>query len=202
MPGFYEYFSDKDFEEGRKLLLEAIDNDRKKTTDVKKQGFLFELSQHPINTVEDLLEVDYLYNDGNLRSYEEVSFRNSYNATQKKRDNYDEIRHKNNVKHYIIPFIVTFIVTLLIIRNIIIGPIFALTFAFIAAYIGMIVGYKKNVEIAKSLYITKEDPRVKDEIHKKNAAITAGVTSAVIIFKHLKKAVKNVQNVDSWEEMK
>lgn len=202
MPGFYEYFSDKDFEEGRKLLLEAIDNDRKKTTDVKKQGFLFELSQHPINTVEDLLEVDYLYNDGKLRSYEEVSFRNSYNATQEKRDNYDEIRHKNNAKHFVIPFVVTFIGVLVIVRDIICGPILALPLAFIAAYIGMIVGYKKNVDIAKSLYITKEDPRVRNEIHKKNAAIAAGVTSAVIISKHLKKAVKNVQNVDSWEEMK
>lgn len=202
MSGFYEYFSDKDFEEGKRLLLEAIENDRKNTSDIKKQGFLFELSQHPINSIKDLQEVDYLYNDGKLRSYEEVSFRNSYIAVQNKRDNYDEIRHKRNTKYFLIPFFVTFTITLIIIRDIIFGPLLALLFGFIAAYIGGIKGYNKNIQKAEEYYIPKDDPRVQDEILKKKVAIASGIAAGVSIGRHAKKVHKDFINVDGWKEMK
>lgn len=192
MPGFYEYFSDKDFEEGKRLLLEAIDNDRRTTSDVKKQGFLFELSQRPINSVEDLLEVDYLYNDGKLRSYEEVSFKKSYSATEDNRKNYNQIRHKNNAKYFLIPFFVSLIVSIIILHNCPLWPLLSLAIAFIAAFIGGIRGYDKNIQKAKEYYIPQNDPRVEEEKFKKKIAIAAGVTSAINISKHAKKKLTKI----------
>lgn len=202
MSGFYEYFSDKDFEEGKKLLLETIENDRKSTSDVKRQGFLYELSQRKINTVEDLVELDYLYNNGKLRSYEEVSFRNSYLSTEDNRNNYDQIRHKRNIKYFLIPFFVSSTISIIVLHKFPLWPLLSPTIGLIAAFIGCIKGYDKNIKKAHEYYIPDNDPRVEDEKLKKKIAIAAGITSGITITKHAKKSVKSITNVDSWKEMK
>lgn len=185
--------------EGRELLRKEISKDRDSSTDQNRIKKLNELLTIPIRTLDELEYVDFLYDNGKLRYESEIK---EWNSVKNAMSNFDEIRHKNNRRAFLIPLIVVFIISQFIIRDIIIGPVLGLVFGLIAAIIGSIISYTKNIELAKRLHIPDNDPRVQDEVNKKRGAIIAGIGSAVIIGNHAKKKLKEITNVDGWSEMK
>jgi hypothetical protein len=189
------------FKESKDALVEEIKNDMNETDNILRKKILESLLKRPIFSIDDLVKLDYLYNDGNLRTDEEASYMEHYFATKNKRENYDHERHKINTIAFMVPFSIIFILCCVWFNNIIATPL-SLLFGLIAGFIGMIVGYSINIKKAEEYCISPNDPRVKDEIAKRRTAIIAGITSGTIVGNHAKNTVKGVTNVDGWSEMK
>ena len=189
------------FKESKEAIVEEIKNDMNETDNILRKKILESLLKRPIFSIDDLVKLDYLYNDGNLRTDEEASYMEHYFATKDKRENYDRERHKVNTIAFMVPFSIIFILCCILFNNIIATPL-SLLFGLIAGFIGMIIGYSINIKKAEEYCISPDDPRVKDEIAKRRTAIIAGITSSAIVGNHAKNAIKGVVNVDSWSEMK
>ena len=191
----------KEFEQERDRLVEEIRQDMNETDNILRKKILESLLRRPLFVIDDLVKLDYLYNDGNLRSDEEADYMEHYFATKDKRENFDHERHKVNTIAFLVPFLTVFVLCCIIFDNVITTPL-SLLFGLIAGFIGMIIGYSINIKKAEEYCISKNDPRVQDEIAKRRTAIIAGMTSGSIVGHHAKKTVKDVTNVNSWSKMK
>lgn len=189
------------FSEAKESLINTITQDKNETTNILRKMILESLLKRPIFTIDDLVKLDYLYNDGNLRSDEEADYMEHYFATKDKRENYDSERHKINTIAFWVPFLVVFILFCIIFHDILLTPV-SLLFGLIAGLIGMIIGHSINIKKAEEYCISKSDPRVKDEIAKRRTAIIAGISSGVAVGHHAKNTIKDIANVDGWSEIK
>ena len=189
------------FTKEKNEFIKIIENDINSTSDIVRKMVLKEYLKNPLNNTEDLKHLIWLYNDGKLRTNEEVSMQKYYSSTENSRNNYNNERHSRNIAYFLIPFTVTLIVSCIIFNDVMLFPI-ALIFALIAAFVGQIIGYNRNIRKAREYCIPDDDPRVIDEKKKFKVGIASGVVSAGVIGHHIKKGVKDITNVDSWEEMK
>lgn len=162
------------------------------------------LLQTEIKNETDYERLQFVYNDGKLRSNEEVNDYDWQIQCQKYRENFNTERHKVNIIAFFLPFTLTFTFFTALLwkswRYISLLP--SAFLAFIAGHIGMIVGYKINLSNAELYGIPKDDPAVKAERIKKTSAVIGGAVAAGSIIHHTKSAVKDITNVDGWKEMK
>ena len=189
----------EDFNNRRENLRNKILNDRNSTDDYVRKKVLTELLNIPIITEADYKRVDFMYNNGRLRTNEEVHNYDLIHTYQTRKQEYDKSRHKTNALAFWLPFLPTLIIFCLIFNDIMFFPV-ALLFALIAGYIGMMIGYKTNVDNAKNFELPADDPSVIDEKRKFTSSVVGGAVAAGSIIHNTKKAVKDVANVDSWKE--
>ena len=193
------------FQKAKKELLETIKEDLDNSENILRKKVLESLLRRPILDEDDLVKLDFLYNDGNLRNDEEASYMERYFNTKRKRENFNEERHKVNTIAFIVPFTTVTIIMCIVISKSFFFPLYliiALVPGLVAGLIGSIIGYSTNIRNAKEYCISDDDPRLKEEILKRKAAIAAGITSSIIIGHHAKKDLKELTNVESWSEMK
>lgn len=187
------------FNNRRDILKNEIINDRDLTDDYVRKKVLTELLNIPIITEADYERVDFMYNNGRLRTNEEVHNYDLIHTYQTRKQEYDKSRHKTNALAFWLPFLPTLIIFCLIFNDIMFFPV-ALLFALIAGYIGMMIGYKTNVDNAKNFGLPADDPSVIDEKRKFTSSVVGGTVAAGSIIHNTKKAVEDVANVDSWKE--
>ena len=192
----------KKFEAEKRVLLSDIKNHLKYTDDIIKKKVLQELLKHPVNEQKDLDRLAYLYNDGELRSNEEIKKYDKYIANQKARDNFEKDRHKINILCSLVPCLIGIAVGFLVFNIPILNVLFAIVFGSLFGLLGSMLGNKINIESANSIGIPDDDPRVVDEKRKRAVGIAASAISGVAISKHAKQAAKDFLNVDSWKELK
>lgn len=190
------------FISAKENLTNNILSDLKNTEDLIRKKVLEALLKRKVENIDDYVKLDYLYNDGKLRSNEEVDYMERYFKYQKERENYSEECKKVNLFAYLLPFVFVFIITCVAVNDIVMGPVVGLLFGLIAALIGTSVGHSINIDNAEEYGINKNDPRVVKEINKRRAAIAAIIGVTITTAHHTKNAVKDVINVDSWKEMK
>lgn len=183
-------------------LIKSIITDMNKTDDLIRKKVLEALLKRKVETIDDYIQLDYLYNDGKLRSSEEADYMERYFKYQNERNNYDKERHKINTLSFVIPFLSIFFITCAATNNIIFGIPLGLLFGLSGALIGMSIGYSINIKKANEYGMPHNDPRVVQEINKRRASILAIIGVTITTAHHTKNAVKDVINVESWKEMK
>ena len=192
-----------DFEIRKEYLVNRITEDFNETSDVVRKKVLEQILKLPITDDFQYADVDFLYNDGNLRSNSEVIYRKRYLATQKKRTKYDSEVRMTNILAFTIPFIlITFVVGVGCNDLGIVGLIIALIPGLMSGIIGSIIGHTINIDNAKLYCIPDNDPRVIKEKSKRVGDVIVGIGTAASLGKHTKKAVKDITSVDRWQEMK
>lgn len=187
------------FKRRKENLRNKILIDRNSTDDYVRKKVLTELLNIPIIIEADYERVDFMYNNGRLKTNEEVHSYDLIHTYQTRKQKYDKSRHKTNALAFWLPFLPTLIIFCLIFNDIMFFPV-ALLFALIAGYIGMMIGYKTNVNNAKNFELPADDPSVIDEKRKFTSSVVGGAVAAGSIIHNTKKAVKDVTNVDSWKE--
>lgn len=190
------------FNQVKEYLFSVIYEDWDKTEDIIRKKVLENLLERKIETIDDLAKLDFLYNDGKLRTNEEADYIERFFKYQKERENFDQHCHKVNVYSFLIPFFCVFIITCLFAQDIIFGPLLGLTFGLFASLIGAYIGHDSNIQDAEEYCVPNDNPRLRNEILNKKAAIMAIISSSVVTGHHIKKAIKDIANVDGWKEMK
>lgn len=190
------------FNSEKRQLIKQMEYDLETTRDIIKRKVLAELLNKRMLSQQELDEVKFLYNNGKLRSEEEIRKHKIFMMHEKDRENYDNERHKINTLAFFLPFLIVGGITFFLCNDIIFGIPLGLLFGLSAGFIGMLFGYDINIENAKTYGIPDNDPRVQDEKLKKKIGIASGVAAGVSMYHNTKKAVKDIGNVDSWSQMK
>lgn len=186
----------------QEALITKMKKDRETTSDLIRQKVLDKLlSMRTINQTE-LDRVKFLYNNGKLRSNEEVEDYDRKITYEKERENYNKERHSVNFAAFMIPFLAVGLITMIACNDILFGLPLGLLFGLMAGFFGMLIGYSININKAKEYGIPDDDPRVQDEKLKRKIGIASGVAAGISIYHNTKNTVKDIKNVDSWKEMK
>lgn len=183
-------------------LKEIIRDDMENTSDTIRKKILYNLCRRIIETKDDLQEVDFIYNNGKLRSNEEVEYYKKWKANEENRNNFNDERHTRNVLCFILPFFITFILICACLGDFALGAPIALVIALFTAMIGSIIGNSINISKAKEYCIDDDDPRLQSEKIKLDIGITSTILTGYSIGRHTKQSGKDLLNVDSWKEMK
>lgn len=154
-------------------------------------------------TKEDLNVLEYLYNDGNLRTtaeFEDV-FNYRYAEKQNYHLDYDEECKKRNIIAALFPPLIIFFVLMFgtSLHENILGLVICLLAALVVALISMTAGHAMNVNDAKDYGISADNPRVIHERNQRDIGIASTIIATHSIYKNTKKAVKDIFNVDSWK---
>lgn len=117
---------------------------------------------------------------------------------------YDEERHFTNTITIIFPFMIVFSICVgpLCSNFSYIGILIALVPSLTLTMICMIIGYTINISRAKHYNLPDDDPSVQEERTKRVGAIISSVVTGISTGRHIKKAIKDIENVDGWKEMK
>jgi len=183
-------------------LKEIIRDDMESTSDIVRKKVLDNLCRRIIETKDDLQEVDFIYNDGELRSNEEVEHYKKWKANEKNRNNFNDERHTRDMLWFILPFFITFILVCVCLGDFTLGAPIALVIALFASMIGSIIGNCINISKAKEYCMDDDDPRLQSEKIKRDVGITSTILTGYSAGKHVKQSGKDLLNVDSWKEMK
>ena len=186
------------------VLKNKISASAEKCSDRVDKIVLENLLNTEVSSEADYNRLLFMYNDGKLRSNDEVLEYDWQIECQKRIKNYDYERHKVNIIAFFAPFLSVFaIVSVLLWKPLwFIGMYIALFFAFIAGGIGMIIGYRINISNAKFYGMSDLDPRVQAERTKLGVGITGTIGAAGYTAHSAKKAIKDITNVDGWKEFK
>lgn len=189
-----------EFNNRKENLRNRIKNDINSTDDYVRKKVLEQILNIPIFVESDYERVSFMYNNGRLRSNDEVhnfDLKKTYHTRQAQ---YNKVRHRTNAIAFWVPFWIAFLLFAALFKDIIFLPV-ALLFALIAGYIGMMIGYSINIDEAKAYELPPNDPAVVDEKRKLTTSAIDGAIAAGYIVHNTKKAVKDVTNVDSWKEL-
>lgn len=156
---------------------------------------------------EDLEYRTWLYNEGKLRSNWEVE---DYNRIKKKEayrngTNFDTSSKVTNVACFLIPF--TICIAVIMSKPdasalwFIYLPVAVLVACFFS-FISMMLGYSLNISRGKRKGLPESDIRLQNERAKRNIGAVSGAVAGASVYRHTKKAVKDIANVDSWKELK
>lgn len=192
----------RDFEEAVRRLKSAIKQDMENTDDNVRKKVLENLYQRSIHTQTALCELDYLYNDGHLRTNEEVKIHNEWKQYSTQRENYNEECHKRNILYWLIPFIIVFVIVMCIFDWFILGIPIALIAGLVAAVIGSLIANSINIKRGEDYHVDEFDTRFQQEKLNKKIGIASSIAAGYSIGKNTKRATKDLLNVDSWKEMK
>lgn len=192
----------EEFKNAVECLRNIIQSDLYSTDDEIRKEVLKGILSKPVYTEKQLADVDFLYNDGKLRSNEEVNFHYEWKQFAPQRENYDKECHKRNVICWIVPFIVAFTITMCCFGWYFLGIPFALLAGLFASLIGGSIGSCINVKNGRKYCMSESDPRLKREKLNQKVAIASTIAAGYSIGKNTKQAAKDIVNVDSWKEMK
>ena len=206
------YVSDEELKEQEQIIKDnfiikkdelrnRIKNDMDATDDCIRKKVLNEILNIPIFVESDYERVKFMYNNGRLRTNSEVHNYDLSKTYTTRRQEYDRSRHKTNIIAFWGPFIPTMVIFCLIFNDIMFFPV-ALFFALIAGFIGMMIGYKINIDDAKTYELPPNDPSVVDEKRKFTSGVVGGIGAAGSIVHNTKKTVKDISNVDDWKKRK
>lgn len=117
---------------------------------------------------------------------------------------YNTERHFVNTVAFCVPFTITFIACVIPLYKALwyIGIPIAIIPSGIIGIIGSIIGHTINIHRAEYYELEKDDEQVEDERLKRKISIASGVVAAVSIGNNAKNAIKDIENVDGWKEMK
>lgn len=186
----------------REALMTKMKKDRETTDDLIRQKVLDKLLSIRIANQVDLNRVKFLYNDGKLRSNEEVESYDKQFIYEKERMNFDQERHKVNFAAFVIPFLSVGLITMIACDDILFGMPLGLLFGLIGGFFGTLIGYKINIDKAKEYGIPDDNPSVQNEKLKHKIGVASGITAGISIYHNTKNTIKDIKNVDSWKEMK
>lgn len=180
---------------------EIISLERDTTPELQEVNKVFitemkKLLQEKIESEEDYKFIVWKYNNGFLRTQDEISNYYKYKINQEylQSGQYDRDRHSNNLLAYICPFILTFslVMTLLYKKINLFALPFALMAALIAAIIGSIISYSDNIKTAKMLNIPDSYTGVREERLKRTTAFVGLGAATIKGAKDTKKHIKNI----------
>ena len=180
-------------------LINRIKKDRDETEDYVRQRVLDEILYRGAYTEADYDRMKFMYNNGYLRSNQEVEEYNSYQRYTKERENYSHKCKKNNFIGFWLPFWIVFIIFCLILHDIIFLPV-ALLFGLIAGFIGLMHGYKTNINNAKKYGMSPDDPYVQNEKAKYRTGVVSGTVALGSMIHNTKKSSKELFDVESWKK--
>lgn len=191
-----------DFDKLKDEIICILKTDLCSRTNVSEKSFVNYLLNEKISNYDELNRIIFAYNDGDLRSYEEL---NNYDNKKKHwflYKNYNFVRHLINTACLLVPFGLMLNKTLKMSKNnILLFPI-GLTLSLFVSYICGMFGYTLNIGLASYCGIAEDDPKVCSERIKRKLGIFAGAVGGISTIKHTKKNIKDITNVDSWKEMK
>lgn len=206
------YVSDEELKEQEQIIKDdfiikiaelrnKIKEDMDLTDDSIRKKVLKEIYYIPIITEADYDRVVFMYDNGRLRTNEEVHNYDLIHTYHIRKQEYDKSRHKVNSLAFWLPFLPTLIIFCLIFNDIMFFPV-ALLFALIAGFIGMMIGHKINIDDAKIYELPANDPSVIDEKRKFTSGVVGGIGAAGSIVHNTKKTIKDISTVDGWKKMK
>ena len=196
----------KDMQEANMALNRSITYSLIDEKSVVKQKVLKTMIR-PFTTKEDLEYRKWLYNDGKLRSNWDVEEYKRQHKFSKYRNstNFNTSSKITNILSFLIPLILCMLFIMskpgamdMWLFSI---PIAILVSCFFC-YISMMIGYSININRGKRNGLSDSDPRMTDERHKRNIGAVTGAVTGVSTYRHAKKSVKEVLDVDNWKVMK
>lgn len=188
-----------EFKSRRDELKNKIQKDRDETEDYVRKRVLDGILCRSMFTESDYERTKFMYNDGRLRSNEEVANYDRFQSYTKERANYTKECKKNNAIGFWIPFLIVFIFFCLLFHDIMFLPV-SLLFGLIAGFIGLMIGYKTNIRNAKTYGVSSDDPVLKNEKAKFSTGVISGTVAAGLIIHNTKKNAKELMDVNSWEK--
>lgn len=197
----------REFDRKKERLFKSLKSEASKCSG-SDRAFIESLVKTEIRNDRDIerLEAKYrafVLHHGNMPMVEqEMKMYDSIND----RNDYESSRHVVNFLHFLVPFVAVFCLIFFPLQKesgvwFLTAPV-ALIGGGFAALIGMIIGYSVNIARAGEYGLADDDPMVMDERRKRTAGIIATIVSGGSIFRHTKKTVKDIENVDGWKEMK
>lgn len=161
------------------------------------------LTSKEIHNKDDYDEVVFIYNEGVLKTKEEVD---EYKYL-KNLSKFDNSRHIVNFCFFFFPFAIVFCLIFFGVKDFIdlwfLGIPLSLIPAGFISIITMIIGYNINISNAKYIYnLDDDEPSVQKEVMKKKMGILSAIVSGAVITHNTKKGLKEISDVDSWKEMK
>lgn len=182
----------------RAYITERLKTDYENSSDVNKKAYLYYLLRIDITDERKFQRVIFAYNDGNLRSYEELAIYDKQHKHYFIFSHFNIIRHLINLFFILTPFGIMMKKTLKV-DNILLIP-FGLLLSLILAYIGSLIGCTININLADSCGIAETDGMVAKEKFKRKVGIYSGIFSFFSISHHAKKSIKDIADVDSWKK--
>lgn len=155
----------------------------------------------PYDTREALQSAEWLYNDGKLRTQEEIHSDPLERYFNSNYGHFNVTRHIVNLFSFLIPFIITVTIVSIAIDFPLVGVPIGLLAGLFFGYIGMLIGYSINKSNARDLGL-ENTPAYQEEDSKQKIGIASGLLAGRSIYKHTKGAAKDIMNVDGWKEMK
>ena len=146
----------------------------------------------------------WLFNNGKLRTNEEVNSHEKEIYNAKHREVYDAERHLITFLSCIISFILTFVISALALP----ADLDELRFV-IAAWLGLIggligsaIGHTINIANAEDYGLPLSHPSVEKERIARGIDIAGVAIGSASAIKNAKNAAKDITNVDGWKEFK
>ena len=175
-----------------------------KSNDVIDKQVFKNLYKTEIKDEKDYERLCFMFNNGKLRSNDEISDYDWQIKCQNYKDNFNYERHKVNLIAFFLPFTITFTLVTAVLwkRWWFLSLLPSSLLAFLFAYFGMMIGYKVNLSNAELYGLSNSDPGVEAEKLKYKAGIFGGVIAAGKSIHDTKSAVKDITNVDGWKEFK
>lgn len=183
---------------------------KKRTSNSEIINHLDRLINIPVRSSEDLQEKIYWFNDGNLRSREEVLEKESRERMEfysTHSEIYSSECDKRNRRYGIISFIIGFCFTMVCCSSEFGGLSDSLTWVILtlpAIWVGLlfviiaeIISHKKNIKKADELGISND--KVRKEKTSLHIYEGGGLFSAFKIFGSLQDNIKHINDPDSWE---
>lgn len=185
------------------ILNHHIQSTLNSCNDILTKKVLQSIMEIAPETEEALSTKEWLYNNGNLRSNEEVSMHEKEIYNAKHKDEYDSERHFVTLLSTIIAFFMVFGLSILALPADLeeLRIVIALVLGLIGSLIGSALGHTINISNAENYGIPSSHPSVKKEKLARGLDIAGASISAVSVIKNTKMAAKDVANVDGWKEM-
>lgn len=147
---------------------------------------------------------EWLFNNGYLHTNEEVNAREKdiYNA--KHRETYDAERHLVTFLASIISFVVAFVLSILALPSDLdeLKFIIAIWLGLIGALVGSVIGHTINIANAEDYGLPKSHPSIEKERIARGLDVAGIAVSSISTVRNIKKAAKEIENPESWNEFK
>lgn len=182
-----------------------IDDCISKTENEALISFYQMIKDIEVKHVSDFYKKQWLFNNGNLRTYEEM-LEQSYRSDMNKYYRSGRYRIEAtlvNIACFIVPCVIgTVFITLLFGKLWFLGIAPGLLVGLILSLIFMPIGHKANLSTLQALGVPRNDPQFQFELRELNIAKSAGPLIPLSILHNIKSGFKEITNVDSWKEMK
>lgn len=174
--------------------------------DEKLKKLLYQVYTQEVNNDYDYNEKEWMFNNGNLRTYDEILEHNYRKGVNKEylSGSYKVKCNLITTVSFLVPFLLgTFCIMYLIgLKVWFIGLLPGMVVGGILGLIGMSIAHRANIDTLEAMGVSECDPQLQFE--RRELSIGKVGLPLVLLsgFKNIGSGIKKIGNPDSWKKMK